>query len=251
MAGTINPSQGRKAVKNMRVLLVEDDERLAASVARGLREQSYAVDVAKDGEEALYQAEINRYDLVILDVLLPHKNGFEVCRELRARGAKTPVLMLTARGGVDDRVTGLDSGADDYLVKPFELRELLARMRALLRRPQEVRPAVLRVADLELDTAGHTAARGGRRIRLTAREYALLELLVSRAGQMLDREEIAEHVWDENYDPFSNVIEVYIRRLRRKIDDGHTLRLIHTRRGAGYVLCEGVPDASEEGAEGD
>lgn len=229
----------------MRILLVEDDERLASSVMKGLREHSYAVDLAKEGEEAIYQAEVNQYDLIILDVMLPIKDGFTVCRELRAQGLKTPVLMLTARGEVDDRVMGLDSGADDYLVKPFEFKELLARMRALLRRPHEVRPAVLNVADLELDTLSQTAKRGGAQIRLTAREYALLELLVSRTGQMLNREQIAAHVWDDNFDPFSNLIEVYIRRLRVKIDEGRTPRLIHTKRGAGYVLAENYMDEEE------
>lgn len=229
----------------MRILLVEDDARLAASVTKGLREQSYAVDVAGDGDEASYQAEVNQYDLIILDVMLPHKNGFTVCRELRAQGVKTPVIMLTARGEIDDRVTGLDSGADDYLVKPFEFRELLARIRALLRRPHEVRPAVLKIADLELDTVSQTARRGDTPIRLTAREFALLELLVARTGQMLSREQIAAHVWDENFDPFSNLIEVYIRRLRVKIDAGRTPRLIHTKRGAGYVLTENYIDEEE------
>ncbi|MGE0129245.1 MAG: response regulator [Blastocatellales bacterium] len=222
----------------MRILLVEDDERLASSIMKGLREHSYAVDLATNGEEAIYQAEVNPYDLIILDVMLPLKDGFTTCRELCALGLKTPVLMLTARGEVDDRVTGLDSGADDYLVKPFEFRELLARIRALLRRPHDVRPAALKLADLELDTLSQTAKRGGQSIRLTAREYALLELLVSRAGQLLSREQIAAHVWDENFDPFSNLIEVYIRRLRVKIDEGRTPRLIHTKRGAGYVLAE-------------
>src|SRR5262245_21930859 len=229
----------------MRILLVEDDERLASPLMKGLRGHSYAIDLAKEGEEAIYLADVNQYDLIILDVMLPLKDGFTVCRELRGKGLKTPVLMLTARGDVDDRVTGLDSGADDYLVKPFEFKELLARIRALLRRPHEVKPAVLKIADLELDTLTQTAKRGGSQIRLTAREYALLEFLISRAGRLLSRDQIAAHVWDENFDPFSNLIEVYIRRLRIKIDRGHTPRLIHTKRSVGYVLTENYIDEEE------
>ncbi len=220
----------------MRMLLVEDEPRMAAFIAKGLREQAYALDVAIDGEIALYLCEINDYDLIVLDVTLPRKDGFAVCRELRERGKKIPVLMLTARDAVDDRVLGLDSGADDYLVKPFDFKELLARVRALLRRSSELRPAQLKVADLSLSTLDHTVARGGRRIGLTAREYALLEYFVIHAERLLGREEIAAHVWDENYDPFSNVIDVYVRRLRRKVDEGFERPLIHTRRGEGYVF---------------
>ncbi|HEY8460307.1 MAG TPA: response regulator transcription factor [Blastocatellia bacterium] len=220
----------------MRILLVEDEPRVAHFVAKGLRERSYAVDGAADGESALYQIEINDYDLVILDVMLPGTDGFEVCRRLRERGIKTPVLMLTARDAVDDRVAGLDSGADDYLIKPFEFKELLARVRALLRRAREFRPPVLQVADLTLNTADHTATRSGRRIGLTAKEYALLEYFALHQGRLLGREEIAEHVWDENFDPMSNVIDVYVRRLRKKVDEGFSRPLIHTRRGAGYIL---------------
>src|SRR5262245_17862839 len=172
----------------MRILLVEDEPRVAQFVARGLRERSYAVDTARDGESALYQAEINDYDLVILDVMLPGKNGFEVCRELRERAIKTPVMMLTARDAVDDRVEGLDSGADDYLIKPFEFKELLARVRALMRRAHEFRPFVLQVADLTLNTASHKASRAGRHIELTAKEYALLEYFALQQGRLLGRE---------------------------------------------------------------
>jgi heavy metal response regulator len=220
----------------MRIQLVEDEPRVARFVAKGLRERSYAVDIARDGESALYQTEINDYDLIILDVMLPGKDGFEICRELRGRGLNAPVLMLTARDAIDDRVEGLDSGADDYLIKPFEFKELLARVRALLRRAREFKPSVLQVADLTLNTANHTAARAGICIGLTAKEYALLEYFALHQGRLLGREEIAEHVWDENFDPMSNVIDVYVRRLRKKVDEGFGRPLIHTRRGSGYVL---------------
>jgi len=220
----------------MRILLVEDEPRVARFVAKGLRENSYAVDIATEGESALYQTEINDYDLIILDVMLPGKDGLEICRELRGRGVNAPVLMLTARDAIDDRVEGLDSGADDYLIKPFEFKELLARVRALLRRVRDFRPSVMQVADLILNTADHTAARAGRRIDLTAKEYALLEYFALHRGRLLGREEIAEHVWDENFDPVSNIIDVYVRRLRKKVDEGFGAPLIHTRRGAGYIL---------------
>jgi len=220
----------------MRILLVEDDARMAGVVGKGLREQAYAVDVARDGEEALYQAAINAYDLFILDVLLPRKDGRAVCRELRAAGKRIPILMLTALGSVDDRVEGLDCGADDYLTKPFDFKELLARIRALLRRPVEVRPRVIRIADLTLDTGSHAARRAGKAISLTAKEYALLEFLALNEDRVVGRERIGEHVWDESFDPLSNIIDVYIRRLRGKLDAGFARRLIHTRRGEGYIL---------------
>ncbi|MCC7174775.1 MAG: response regulator transcription factor [Bryobacterales bacterium] len=221
----------------MRILLVEDDPRVAGFIARGLREQAYAVDTAGDGEQALELAAASEYDAVILDVLLPRKDGYAVCRQLRDEGSRVPILMLTARGAVDDRIAGLDCGADDYLAKPFDFRELLARLRALLRRPYGVRPGILRIADLTLNTASHAAARAGRPIRLTAKEYALLEFLAANQGRVVGREQIAEHVWDENFDPFSNVIDVYIRRLRAKVDAGFGRPLIHTRRGEGYLLA--------------
>ena len=228
----------------VRVLLVEDESRVAGFIARGLREQTYAVDIAPDGEQALYQASINEYDIVVLDVLLPVKDGYEVCRELRAAGFRAPILMLTARDSVDDRVAGLDSGADDYLAKPFDFKELLARLRALLRRAVGLRPRVVHVADLILDTGGHSVTRAGKDISLTAKEYALLEYLVLNEGRVVGREQIAQHVWDESFDPFSNVIDVYIKRLRNKLDTGYHRRLIHTRRGEGYVLsvAPGVAD---------
>jgi two-component system copper resistance phosphate regulon response regulator CusR len=220
----------------LRILLVEDEPSAARMMAKGLREQTYAVDVAQDGDIALYQANVNDYDIIILDIMLPGKDGFAVCRELRTAGSPVPVLMLTARDTIDDRVQGLDTGADDYLTKPFDFRELLAHIRALLRRGQNLQPDVIRLDDLEIDTRARQVRRGVNGVYLTAKEYALLEYLARRAGEVVARGDIAEHVWEENFDPFSNLIEVYIQRLRRKIDDGHATKLIHTRRGAGYVL---------------
>ncbi len=209
---------------------------MARIIEKGLREQSFAVDIARNGEEALYSADINTYDLAILDVMLPLKDGFAVCRELRRKKFWSPVLMLSARSGVEERVTGLNCGADDYLTKPFDFRELLARIRALTRRAGEVRPSEIQIADLKLDTLGHSAKRGDRSISLTAKEYALLELFMLRPGHILGREVIAEHVWNETFDPLSNVIDVYVRRLRAKVDDGSDRPLLHTRRGEGYFL---------------
>jgi DNA-binding response OmpR family regulator len=229
----------------VRILLVEDDARVAGFVARGLREQAYAVDVSSDGEDALYQASVNQYDVVVLDVMLPIKDGYEVCRELRGSGFRVPILMLTARDSVDDRVAGLDCGADDYLIKPFDFKELLARLRALLRRSGELRPAVARVADLTLNTASHAVSRGGTPVSLTAKEYALLEFLVLNTGRVVGREAIAQHVWDESFDPLSNVIDVYVKRLRAKLDTGFSRRLIHTRRGEGYILAPGSETADD------
>jgi two-component system copper resistance phosphate regulon response regulator CusR len=226
----------------MRILLVEDEPDAARILAKGLRRQKYAVDVAADGEAAEHEASVNDYDLIILDVMLPRKDGFEVCRELRAAGSAVPVLMLTARDTVRDRIAGLDIGADDYLTKPFDFHELLARVRALLRRGQALRPERIELADLTIDTRAHLVERAGRKIELTGKEYALLEYLARRAGELVSRAEIGEHVWDVNFDPFSNLIEVYIQRLRRKIDDGHRLKLIRTLRGEGYLLV-----ADEEG----
>jgi DNA-binding response OmpR family regulator len=220
----------------MRLLLVEDDSRIARFVARGLQEQSYAVDLVANGDEALYQVEINDYDLVVLDVMIPGKDGFATCRGIRDLGRRMPVLMLTARDAVEDRIKGLDSGADDYLTKPFEFGELLARLRALLRRPKDLRPAQVRVGDLELDTGTQTAKRGSRVISLTGKEYALLEFLARNAGRVIGRAEIAEHVWDESFDPFSNLIEVYVNRLRRKLGEEGDNSLLQTRRGSGYIL---------------
>ena len=220
----------------MRILLVEDESRVAGFIAKGLREQSYAVDIAADGERALYMAAIDEYDLVIIDGMLPRKDGWAVCLELRSTGSRVPILMLTARDAVDDRVAGLDAGADDYLAKPFDFKELLARLRALGRRPAPLRRDVLKVDDLALDTASHAVSRGGRPVSLTAKEYALLEFLLLNQGRVVGRERIAQHVWDENFDAFSNVIDVYIKRLRSKLESGAGRRLIHTRRGEGYLL---------------
>jgi len=227
----------------VRILLVEDEPDAARMLAKGLREGSYAVDVAADGDAALESAFVNDYDLIVLDVMLPRRDGFEVCRELRAAGVAAPVLMLTARDAVEDRIAGLDTGADDYLTKPFDFDELLARVRALLRRQPALLPAVIRVADLSVDTRARRVERAGRELDLTAKEYALLEYLARRAGEVVSRSDIAEHVWDGSYDPFSKVIEVFIQRLRRKVDGAHPLKLIRTRRGEGYVLkAEGAGD---------
>jgi DNA-binding response OmpR family regulator len=220
----------------MRLLLVEDDSRIAHFVARGLQEQAYAVDVVANGDDALYQVEINDYDVIVLDVMIPGKDGFATCRGIRSLGKRMPILMLTARDAVDDRIRGLDSGADDYLTKPFEFGELLARLRALLRRPRDLRPSQILVGDLELDTASQTAKRGNRSISLTAKEYALLEFLARNANRVIGRSEIAEHVWDESFDPFSNLIEVYVNRLRRKLGEEDGKPLLQTRRGSGYIL---------------
>jgi DNA-binding response OmpR family regulator len=228
----------------MRILLVEDEPAAAQMLAKGLREQTFAVDLAADGEAALYQASINDYDLILLDVNLPGKDGLEVCRELRVGGSTVPVLMLTARDTVQDRVAGLDNGADDYLTKPYAFHELLARVRAVMRRGPVLSSETIAIGDLVVDKKGRSVKRGGVRIDLTAKEYALLEYLAQRADQVVGRADIAEHVWDENFDPFSNLIEVYIQRLRRKIDDNHSQKLLRTRRGEGYMLTIGDEDSN-------
>ena len=220
----------------MRILVVEDEPSAARMLAKGLREQTYAVDVAGDGEAALYQASLNDYDLIVLDVMLPIKDGFEVCRELRAAGSTIPILMLTARESVQDCIEGLDTGADDYLKKPFDFHELIARVRALLRRGPALYPQLIEIGDLKIDTGAHRVSRAGRHIDLTAKEYALLDYMARRCGEVVTRAEISEHVWDETFDAFSNLIEVYIQRLRKKIDEGHKPRLIRTLRGEGYML---------------
>jgi DNA-binding response OmpR family regulator len=232
----------------MRLLLVEDDVHIARFVAKGLREQSYAVDVAVNGPDALYQSEINTYDLFILDVLIPGMDGFALCRAIRSSGITAPILILTARDAVEDRISGLDHGADDYLTKPFEFRELLARLRALLRRTSELQPAEIIIEDLVLDTRAQRVSRAGRSIVITAKEYALLDFLARNKGRVIGRAEISEHVWDESFDPFSNLIEVYINRLRKKIDFAGAVPLLHTRRGAGYFLAreEMAPSALSE-----
>jgi DNA-binding response OmpR family regulator len=221
----------------MRVLLVEDEPAAARMLAKGLREHAYAVDVSVDGEDAAFRLTTTDYDAVVLDVTLPGKDGLAVAREARAAGCAVPILMLTARDAVQARVAGLDSGADDYLTKPFDFEELLARLRALIRRG--IRPPLperLVVGSLALDTRARVVTKRGRVIPLTTREYALLEFLARRHGQVVGRAEIAEHVWDEFYEPLSNIIDVYVQRLRRKIDEGRGDSLIRTRRGEGYVL---------------
>ena len=226
----------------MRVLLVEDEPRAAQMLSKGLREQSYAVDVAGDGPQALYQAAITDYDAIILDVMLPGIDGFEVCRELRRTRAHVPVLMLTARDAVDSRIAGLDSGADDYLIKPFDFGELLARLRAVIRRGQlPLTPALLTIGSLRVDLRARQAFRRDQPIKLTSREFALLEFLALHAGAVVGRAAIAEHVWDAPFESMSNVIDVMIQRLRRKIDDPKDRSLITTRRGEGYMLAPVVP----------
>ncbi len=223
----------------MHILLVEDETRISAYVKRGLEEDGYAVDAVYTGSQALDWLDRGPYNSIILDILLPEMDGISVCRELRKRGDRTPVLMLTARDTVDDRVRGLDAGADDYLVKPFAMKELLARLRAINRRSNEKKKTqVLQVADLSLDTRTHIVQRGGKRIELASKEYAVLECLLQEPGHVLTRTSIAEHVW--NYDTFnkSNVVDVYVRNLRRKIDDPCDRKLIRTIRGVGYSISD-------------
>ncbi len=221
----------------MRVLVVEDEPTIADFIVRGLTEQGYAVDRVADGVAALDFLAVGTFDVVLLDIMLPKMNGLEVCRRMRENGVKTPVLMLTARDAIEDRVRGLDTGADDYLVKPFAFEELVARVRALSRREPQLIDALLRVGDLALDTTTRVASRAGRSIDLTAKEYALLEYLMRNPNRVLTRTMISERVW--NYDTFNvaNVIDVYIGHLRRKIDDGEDVKLIHTVRGAGYKIA--------------
>ena len=221
----------------MRVLLVEDEPSAAHVLAKGLREQTYAVDVATDGETALFQAGTTDYDAVILDVMLPVKDGFTVCRTIRESGSLVPILMLTARDAVDARIEGLDCGADDYLVKPFDFGELLARLRALVRRGRlPLLPERLAIGPLTLDTRSRRVRLSNHDVSLTAKEYALLEYLARRAGDVVTRADISEHVWDDHYDPASNVVDVYVQRLRRKLDHGASESMIRTPRGEGYQL---------------
>jgi DNA-binding response OmpR family regulator len=220
----------------MRVLLVEDDADVARFIRKGLSEETYAVDVAESGEDAMYLASLNAYDAAILDVMIPPPDGMEVCRRLRKSGSTLPILMLTALDTVDQKITGLDAGADDYLAKPFEFRELLARLRALMRRGGATISAVVEAGDLQIDTRSHRVTVKGQSLTLTTKEYAVLEYLARNAGRIVTREEIAEHVWNEDYDPFTNLIEVYINRLRRHIETVSARKWIHTVRGAGYML---------------
>jgi DNA-binding response OmpR family regulator len=220
----------------MRVLIVDDETEVAALLVRTLNEAAWAADAVATGAKALESLAVNDYDLVVLDIGLPDMDGFEVCRRYRAAGGRTPVLMLTARSALTDRVIGLDSGADDYLPKPFAVEELMARLRALSRRPAATLDVVYRFDDVELDTATRTARRANRGIRLTAREYALLEYFLRNPGRVLERGRILEHVWDDNFDPVANAVDVLVGRVRRKLDPDGTRPLIHTVRGMGYVL---------------
>lgn len=224
--------------KTMRILLVEDEKKVARFIQQGLEEEHYAVDVAHDGEKGLHMALNESYDLLILDVMLPKLNGLELIKAVRAHQKTTPTLMLTAKTATEDKVAGLDSGADDYLTKPFAFEELLARVRSLLRRGAQEKSIILRVADLELDTVTHKAKRGGKTIELTAKEYALLEYLMRNKGRVLSRTIISEHIWDYNFDTGTNIIDVYVNHLRNKIDEGYEPKLIHTVRGVGYVMKE-------------
>jgi DNA-binding response OmpR family regulator len=224
----------------VRLLIVEDERKLADTLKRGLEDHGHAVDVAYDGEDGLAMARAAPYDLIVLDVMLPALDGLTVCQRLRARAAAMPILMLTGRDAIDDRVAGLDSGADDYLIKPFAFRELLARVRALLRRDGPTRQPVLRFADVELDTLSRTVQRAGRPIDLTTKEYAILEYFARHPNQLFSRVQIAEHVWDFDFSAMSNVIDVYVGNLRRKLGDDREPRLLRTVRGGGYQLRTSV-----------
>ncbi len=220
----------------MRILLVEDERKLSAVIKRGLKEVHYAVDSADNSDDALFLAETNPYDLIILDIMIPGKDGISICRNLRKKKNDTPVLMLTARDDVEDKISGLDAGADDYLTKPFSFPEFLARVRALLRRKNTEKSTSLKVADLELDQRTRKVSRAGKDIELTPTEYSLLEYLMINVGQVVTRTMISEHVWNEDFESFSNVINVYINYLKKKIDHEHKKQLIHSMRGVGYSL---------------
>lgn len=232
----------------MRILVVEDNAQVASFIKRGLREELYTVDVAPDGEQATFLAQTGEYDLIILDLILPKMDGVTVLRTLRESKISVPVLVLTAKEEMEEKVTVLDAGADDYLTKPFGFEELLARVRALMRRRGNLIPTVLRAGDLEMDTLRHKVTRGGEKVDLTNREYELLEFMLRHADQVVTRTKLAEHVWEHDFDVLSNVIDVHIARLRRKIDDGRDVKLLQTVRGAGYMLK--LPEGHEgDGAE--
>lgn len=221
----------------MQILIVEDEEKIANLLRKGLLEERYTVDIAKDGEEALYKFEINDYDLVILDLMIPKVSGDEVCRIIRKTNTSLPILVLTAKDAVDDKVTSLDAGADDYVTKPFSFTELSARVRALIRRNKKADPVILALDNLSLDPATKTAIRGGKQILLTAREYALLEYFMRNQNALLTKTQLLEHVWDYNYDGFSNIVETYVKYLRKKLRTSiKDKELIHTRRGSGYIF---------------
>lgn len=222
----------------MRILLIEDEKKIAGFVKRGLKEEHYAVDVAHNAEKAHFLVSVNPYDMIILDLMLPDKDGLALCREFRSKNIDIPILMLTARSNVKDKIKGLDSGADDYLTKPFAFDELLARVRALLRRKGDDKKPVLKMAELELDQLTHRVKRQGREIELTSKEYALLEYFMLHANQVITRTMISEHVWNEDFDSFTNVIDVYVNYLRNKIDKNFKKKLIHTVRGTGYIMKE-------------
>jgi two-component system copper resistance phosphate regulon response regulator CusR len=223
-------------MSEMRILVVEDEAGLANSLVAGLKEECYAVDRAADGEEAEFLAETNDYDLIVLDVMIPKRDGFQVCRELRSHNVKTPILMLTALDSIAEKVKGLDSGADDYMTKPFSFEEFLARVRALLRRGPLVAATTLDYADVHMDLIAHTVERAGRRIELTAKEYSLLEYFLRNPERIISRSQLAEHVWDQHFDPLSNVIDVSISHLRKKLEANGESRLLHSVRGMGYIL---------------
>ena len=220
----------------MRILVIEDEQKVANFIKRGLKEEGYSVDVACDGEEGYLLAKDNEYDVIILDIMLPKMDGITFCKKLREEKIFTPIIMLTAKDSVKDKVVGLDSGANDYLTKPFSFEELLARIRVLLRKDQTATPTKLQVDDLVLDLLTHKVSRAGKEISLTNKEYALLEYLMRNAGSIVTRTMISEHVWDINFDTFTNVIDVYINYLRNKIDKGYKKKLIHTIRGRGYMI---------------
>jgi heavy metal response regulator len=220
----------------MRILIVEDEKKVAGFIKKGLEEETYAVDVAYDGEEGFHLADMNQYDMIILDLMLPKMDGLEVLTRLRDKRVSTPILLLTAKDAVEDKVTGLNKGADDYLTKPFAFSELLARIRSLLRRGQAETQTELKVGDLILDMVSHKVSRNGEEIELTGKEYSLLEYFMRNEGKVLTRTMIAEHVWDYNFDTFTNVIDVYVNHLRKKIDKKYPAKLLHTLRGVGYVM---------------
>ncbi len=220
----------------MRILVVEDEKKVGSFIKKGLEEENYAVDIAYDGEEGLTLAQINEYDLILLDIMLPRLDGMEVLRQIRRNGSNVPILMLTAKDSVEDIVSGLNGGSDDYLTKPFSFDELVARVRALLRRKAKEKMDILTVGDLSLSTSTHRVKRGGREIELTAKEYALLEYFMRNPNRVLTRVLITEHVWDYHFDPSTNVIDVYVNYLRKKIDQGFEKKLIHTIRGSGYIM---------------
>ena len=220
----------------MRILIVEDEKKVAAFIKKGLEEETYAVDIAIDGEEGLHLGEQNQYDLIILDLMLPKINGLEILSILRSKKIETPILLLTAKDSVDDKVEGLNQGADDYLTKPFAFSELLARIRVLLRRGKAETKTTLEIADLKLNLVSHKVNRGNEEIELTGKEYSLLEYFMRNQEKVLTRTMIAEHVWDYNFDTFTNVIDVYVNHLRKKIDKNFSTKLLHTLRGVGYVM---------------